>query len=97
MLKLVESATNYAPDMTRGVVVVESDSGPGKFAEAIEELSGNDAKHFALLVFTRQSGECARLSGSVSGAASVGALKPRASTEAAPRRKPSASVSFKPK
>lgn len=48
MLKLVESATNYAPDMTRGVVVIESDSGPGKFAEAIEELSGNDAKHFAL-------------------------------------------------
>ena len=48
MLKLVENATNYAPDMTRGVVVIESDNGPGKFPEAIEELSGNDAKHFAL-------------------------------------------------
>ena len=48
MFKIIENATSYTPDMSRGTVVVESDHGMGKFPEAMEELSGNEAKHFAL-------------------------------------------------
>ena len=48
VLQVIEKATNYSPDMTRGVIVIESDLGQGKFPEAMEELSGNEAKHFAL-------------------------------------------------
>ena len=47
MLQVVEAACEFAPDMGRGIVVIESDQ-TTNFGLAIEELASADARNAAL-------------------------------------------------
>lgn len=47
MLQVVEDASTFTPDRSRGVVVVESDVDGPPFNDAFYELDSQDARHLA--------------------------------------------------
>lgn len=63
MLRVVEQACQFAPDMSRGTVVIESDN-VKEFNMAIEELQGTEARNLATGYAAQRGMGDARLNGS---------------------------------
>jgi hypothetical protein len=67
MLGIVTACCEFQPDMSRGVVVVESDHGPGNFAAAFEELQNPEARTFAQGYAASRGMAAARINGNIEG------------------------------
>lgn len=63
MLTIVPGACAFAPDMSRGTVVVESDLAAPDFPRAFDELNDPSCRAMALQYATRQGMDGARLNG----------------------------------
>lgn len=66
-LQIVEAACRFEPDMSRGLVVIESDQGSGHFQQAFFELESQDARHLALGYAARAGMGDTRINGNLSG------------------------------
>jgi len=64
---IVEGACEFSPDMSRGVVVVESDAGQGEFSKAFDELNALDARNFAIGYASMRGMGAVRINGNVIG------------------------------
>lgn len=73
MLRVIEEASEFQPDGSRGVVVVESDQGGPPFTDAFQELDGAAAVHLAQQYATTKGCSPAYLNGNKTGAYPVNA------------------------
>ena len=66
-LAVIEKACSFAPDLSKGEVVIESDYGQENFASAFEELTSPDAVRLALTYAKTRGVDSPRLNGSTYG------------------------------
>lgn len=64
---VVESACEFSPDISRGVVVVESDAEQGEFSRAFDELNSLDARNMAIGYAAVRGMGSARINGNLIG------------------------------